>query len=127
VVPTWPKTGAVLDVLKKKYQLAIVTMGEPRFQMEKIKKSSLEPALFCKIVVTPIAKGPHYKALMEALSLAPQEVVVVGDKIENDLRPAKELGARTIHLKKGRGQAAQGAKEDVDRTIFEIEELLDIL
>lgn len=127
IVKPWGQTAQVLAELKKNHFLAIVTMGDPAFQMEKIKKSGLEPTLFCNIDVAQMeTKKPHYKSLMEKLQLLPDQVIVVGDRIGNDLTPAKELGATTIHLTKGRGRYSRGPKEDVDFTISEIEELMGV-
>ncbi|HSX12756.1 MAG TPA: HAD family hydrolase, partial [Rhabdochlamydiaceae bacterium] len=128
IVKTWRQTAHVLSELKKNHFLAIVTMGDPHFQMEKIKKAGLEPTLFCKIAVAQMeSKKSHYKSLMDELGLLPKQVVVVGDRIGNDLTPAKELGATTVHLMKGRGKNSQGPKEHVDFTISEIEELMGVL
>ncbi|HSX03166.1 MAG TPA: HAD family hydrolase [Rhabdochlamydiaceae bacterium] len=128
VVKTWRQTHQVLTDLKKDHTLAIVTMGDPDFQMEKIKKAGLEHSIFCKIAVAGVNnKKPHYKSLMEELKLPPTQVVVVGDRIGNDLTPAKELGALTVHLVKGRGKNSKGPKEHVDFTICEIEELTGVL
>jgi FMN phosphatase YigB (HAD superfamily) len=52
---------------------------------------------------------------------------VVGDRIGNDLTPAKELGATTVHLLKGRGKNSTGPKKDVDYTIHEIEDIFGVL
>lgn len=53
-----------------------------------------------------------FSMALEALSLAPAEVTVVGDSIAKDILPAKSLGCRTIWL---RGE--QWSDEPVDQTI----------
>lgn len=72
-------------------------------------------------------KKPDYKAVMDELGMKPHEVIVCGDRIGNDLSPAKELGALTVQLLKGRGKNSRSPREDVDFTIHEIEEIKTII
>lgn len=128
LIKPWKQTVQILEELKKEHLLAIVTMGNHHFQMEKLKKAGLEPSLFCKIDVAQISnKKPHYSSLIEEMQMPPREVIVCGDRIKNDLSPAKELGATTVHLLKGRGKNSKGPKEDVDFTIHELEEIKEII
>lgn len=127
-IATWGQTHALLSDLSKEHKLAIVTMGNADFQMEKMKKAGLELALFCKIIVSTMQnKKTHYKSIMEELGFGSQEVIVCGDRIGNDLSPAKELGIRTVQILKGRGKNSKIPREDVDFTINEIEEIKTIL
>jgi putative hydrolase of the HAD superfamily len=129
-IKTWDDADRVLTDLKKDHVLAIVTMGDSYFQMEKIKKAGLEPTMFCKIIVATASqvnsKKAHYQSLMDELKVPPSEVMVIGDRIGNDLTPAKELGATTVHLLKGRGINSKGPKKDVDFTICELEDIFGI-
>lgn len=42
-----------------------------------------------------------FRALTDATPYAPAEIVYVGDRIDNDLKPAKEAGMRTAFVRRG--------------------------
>lgn len=47
---------------------------------------------------------PNKEIYLQALTMAdckPENAVMVGDRLDNDIRPAKELGMKTIWIKKG--------------------------
>ena len=45
--------------------------------------------------------GPQIFQLgVEALGMSPEEVTVVGDSLENDILPARQLGCRAVWLNK---------------------------
>jgi HAD superfamily hydrolase (TIGR01509 family) len=59
------------------------------------------------VVVTSAESGvakPDARIFKQALELAgcqPQEAVMVGDRLDNDIRPAKALGMKTVWIRKG--------------------------
>jgi FMN phosphatase YigB (HAD superfamily) len=42
-----------------------------------------------------------FRALANSTPCAPHEIVYVGDRIDNDLKPAKEAGMRTAFIRRG--------------------------
>ena len=129
-VAVFPLNGALelLAELKEKHLLAMVTVGKRDLQLEKMKKAGIEPALFSKIIASEDRnKKPHYAALMEELGIAPPDILVCGDKVHIDLKPARELGFTTVHMRWGRGRRAIGEMSDVDYTISSITEIKEIL
>ena len=47
---------------------------------------------------------PDKEIFLRALAMAncrPENAVMVGDRLDNDIRPAKELGMKTIRIRKG--------------------------
>ncbi len=120
----------ILEQLRNDYTLCLVTRGDEKMQREKLHYFGLdtEPSLFSEVIVTPFFdKGRHYEDLRKKFGFSPHEVVVVGDRIESDLAPAKQMGAVTIHMKKGRGANSMPNKEIVDYTIYELKELVLVL
>ena len=127
-IPTTPNAKKVLQVLHEKgHILAIVTGGKTEYQLDKLKKSGLEPSFFSKILIPEDShKKPYYEALLKEFLMSPQNCIAVGDRIPMDLAPAHELGYRTVHMRWGRG--LRWKKEDwVDYSIRELSELLEIL
>jgi FMN phosphatase YigB (HAD superfamily) len=110
------------------HRLAVVTIGREELQHFKLKKAGFFLDLFSKIVVTTERnKKIHYKSLLEEYGDAPCETIVVGDRIEVDLRPAKELGCSTVRMMRGRGAYEEQKDKVVDYTIYDLRELPEII
>ena len=59
----------------------------------------------------------------------PQNAVMVGDRMDNDIAPANRLGIHTVRLKRGLGayHEPQSDNETPEYTISTLEELFDLL
>ena len=67
-----------------------------------------------------------FKLAMRKAGCEPEQAVMIGDRLDNDITPAKSLGWKTIRIKQGlsRGQVPMSAEQEPD---FEIRRLDDIL
>ncbi len=122
-LPIFPLDGAIETLLDlgQQHQLALVTVGKPMQQMEKLKKAGIDSRIFSKIAVTEErSKKPHYQMIVEELGYRPTEVIVCGDRIPIDLIPARELGFKTVQMLWGRGLNAIRTTENVDYCISEL-------
>ena len=63
---------------------------------------------------------------IEALGLEPQQVLVVGDSIKNDMTPAHCLGCRTVWLKGEEWSDAAGKSTEADYVITDIRDVLRV-
>lgn len=129
-MPILPVEGALelLEDLKVEHDLAIVTHGKEERQLAKMKKAGIDHTLFCKIVATEHPnKKSHYQTLMQEREISSREVLVLGDRIAGDLLPAKELGCKTIHVKRGRGRHQSGSRQNVDYAITQLGDVKEIL
>ena len=75
---------------------------------------------------------PDPEIFRRALDMAgcmPEQALMVGDRLDNDIRPAKELGMRTVRIRKGIASYAEPSceEETPDKTIGELCELLKLL
>ncbi|MDE3055372.1 MAG: HAD family hydrolase [Verrucomicrobiota bacterium] len=103
-IPTTPGALQVLRTLHSLCPLVLVTGGKPSFQLEKMEKAGIDRSLFSKIVVSEKgSKGEAYADLPGEFSLRPEQIWVCGDRVEMDLRPARELGFHTVQMQWGRG------------------------
>ena len=61
----------------------------------------------------------------EDLGVAPEECIMVGDRIDNDIFPARSLGMATVLFRTGRhtGQRPRSLNEVPDEEVFSVEEL----
>ena len=67
-----------------------------------------------------------FKLAMRKVGCEPEQAVMIGDRLDNDITPAKSLGWKTIRIKQGlsRGQVPMSAEQEPD---FEVRRLDDIL
>lgn len=129
-LPLFPLDGAVelLSFLKIYHRLALVTVGYPSIQMQKLKKAGIDTSVFSKILITQeIDKKPLYRAIVGELGVSSREVLVCGDRISRDLTPGRELGFKTVLMKWGRGLTATLPSRDVDYAISSLNELKGII
>lgn len=127
VISTTPDAKEILTFFHSFHRLALVTGGHPPFQWDKLKKAGLDTSLFSKIDISEDSiKKPYYEALIKEFSIPPEKTWVCGDRIQMDLLPAHELGFRTIHMRWGRGVAAE-TQEWIDYSIATLSELKGII
>ena len=129
-IPLPPLDGApeLLRSLSLSHPLALVTLGLEEIQREKMKKAGIDSTFFSKIIVSSEqSKKPHYRVIMELLGYPPAKTFVCGDRVEGDLLPAKELGCRTVRVKRGRGLNDSSPPFVVDHTIAHLKEIEGIL
>jgi HAD superfamily hydrolase (TIGR01509 family) len=55
----------------------------------------------------------------------PEHAVMVGDRLDNDIRPGKAIGMRTVHVRQG-GSGAQRPRDDADRPDATIDRIADL-
>ncbi len=129
-MPVCLREGAqeVLQQLSLQHHLALVTVGRADYQQFKIEKAGIDSSIFCTIsIVEGWNKKPSYASIREGLGLPPSAVCVCGDRVDIDLLPAKELGFKTVHLRKGRGERVHQLHHYVDYSIDALSELPSIV
>ncbi len=126
-----PGAKEILQDLYPFHDLALVTRGFPDLQKQKWEKAGLDTSLFCKIaVVEPTArmgKKTVYELLLKERKKRASEVLVCGDHLTYDLRPAKELGCWTVLMQWGKGKRWKEDTELFDFTISHLGELKSIV
>ncbi len=122
----------VLEVLHRKYKIGIIA-NQVLGCRERLEKMGI--AKFLDVVVASAEEGvskPDPRIFRIALARSnckPHNAIMIGDRIDNDIVPAKKLGMRTIWIKQGFGQYWHiiGGEEVPDATVDSLSELLDIL
>ena len=88
----------------KGYKLGIIANQEPGAE-DRLHTWGLRP--YFSVIAASAEMGvskPDKEIFLRALSMAgcrPENAVMVGDRLDNDIRPAKELGMMTIRIRKG--------------------------
>lgn len=125
-----PVEGALILIADsvKKHTLSIVSKGKEEIQKEKLRRAGISDQFFDHMLISETRqKKEQYQKILNSSGISSEKVMVIGDRIERDLTPAKALGMTTVHIKWGRGLGYTGIKTDVDYTITSLTELRAIL
>lgn len=129
----YPNINLVLEALKAKgYKLGIIANQAPGTK-ERLKRYGI--LHYFDVVVASAEEGvskPDRRIFEIALRRAnclPEEAVMIGDRLDNDIAPAKALGMKTVWVMQGLGQyyAVRSEAERPDGTVSSAEQLLEIL
>lgn len=124
----YPQAERVLSALSCRYKLGIIANQNPGAH-ERLEKYGLRKHF--KFVVASAEVGfakPDERIFRLALNLAdcaPEHAVMVGDRPDNDIFPAKRLGMRTVRVMQGyaRFQPPRIREHEADMTVESIEAL----
>jgi putative hydrolase of the HAD superfamily len=96
----YPDVTAVVELPQRK---VLVTTGLPRVQLQKVASLGFDTWLEAVHVDDVLAvprrgKRAVFAAVLEEGGLAPEDVVVVGDRLESEIAAGAELGIETVHI-----------------------------
>lgn len=131
VLDTLAVTRNVVERLSQRYPLVLVTnfYGNMSVVLQEFDLHRYFPKIIESSVVGIRKPDPALFDLgVQALGIAPQEILVVGDSYKKDIYPAHSLGCLTAWIKK-EGWDNETPQPDAlpDMTINSLEELLPIL
>ena len=136
-ITLYPDAELVLDELKPKYRLGLVTEGRRENQQAKIGALGLDRWIKAVVILgeedreewKPSRKP--FDRVLGMLSTAGGEAVYVGDNPRKDFRGAREAGMATVRIRRPEGLHSQdepAAPADApDREIGSLEQLIDSL
>lgn len=128
----YPHTKMILEALSKKYKLGVIANQvagtKDRLDIWNISK-------YFDVVVASAEAGcakPDLRIFNLALEQAncePNETVMIGDRLDNDIAPAKQLGMKTVWVRQGfaKYQSIKNIEEQPDYTVETIGDVLEIL
>jgi 2-haloalkanoic acid dehalogenase type II len=128
----YPDVIETLTYLKKKYALAILSEGDEKTQMDQISDLKIHD-YFSNIVISD--KTPWHKPNVTLfnftaleMKLDPEKIIMVGDRLDWDIRPAGEIGMKTIWLNRsGSDNSYESSSIQPDAVIRNLDELRKIL
>ncbi|MHA1146282.1 MAG: HAD family hydrolase [Candidatus Helarchaeota archaeon] len=125
----YPNVHETLQVLSKKYPLAIITNATRYVNDEILKKTEMND--FFQVSITDALKPRHepFLRFKQILSAETPELVMVGDDIKADIEPAINLGMKTIHAYRGYEYLKHHAELSIkaDKKIERFEEIVDVV
>lgn len=118
-----------LRVLGVRYQLYLVTSGEPAAQMQKVTALGIE-TLFQKIYLINNFKNETKQMAFEDIiareNIRPEELLSIGNRLSQEIRYAKVCGAQTCYFCHGEhiGEQPERREDYPDVTIYKHAELI---
>ena len=126
----YPETKDTISNLHTKYRLGIIANqnagAKQRLEVFGIRE-------YFQVVVTSAELGfakPDPRIFREALRKAgcsASQAYMIGDRLNNDIEPAKKLGFATIWVKQGMGASGHSGDIFPDYTVNSLQEILGIL
>ena len=125
----YPEATGVVSVLSETYSVGIIA-NQPAGAKARLARWGL--LRFVSLCIASAEVGLDkpdpaiFELAMRRAGCEPEQAVMVGDRIDNDIAPANSLGWKTVRVKQGlsQGQVPQTAEQEPD---FEIRRLNDIL
>lgn len=128
----YPNVIPTLLSLKKKYRLAIIS-DAPRIEAW-LRLDTMKLDDFFDLVITAgdVRKtkttGTPFKSALKLLKIRPEEALMVGDRVERDIKIAKSLGIQTCYARYGAkaypAKLLPAGKSGADYEIEDMKELL---
>lgn len=128
----YPDIKMILEILSQKYKLGVIAN---QVAGTKDRLDNWGIGKYFDVVVASAEAGfakPDLKLFNLALEQAgckPNEAVMIGDRLDNDIVPAKQLGMKTVWVRQGfaKYQSISNETENPDFIIDSISDILDIL
>lgn len=128
----YPETRKLLERLSGRYRLGVIANQElgAEQRMERFGIRRFFDVIVCSAEAGAAKPDPHiFLMALERANCPPERAAMVGDRLDNDVIPAKELGMRTVWVRQGMGGLAvpRGPEEGPDVTIDHVDQLFDFL
>lgn len=125
----FPDTIECLEKLHKHYRIGIIA-NQSLGSKERLEKFGI--LKYIDVVVASAEEGvakPHkriFEIALERAQCKPDEAAMVGDRLDNDIVPANEIGMYTIWIKQGNWKDAcpREESEQPDMTVNGLSELI---
>jgi len=125
----YPEALELLDSIKSNFKSVLITQGTFMQQNKKIDSLGIRD-YFDHIIIPKIGeKKDSFEEVLNSLEINPQEIIVVGDRIDNEIKIGNELGMKSVRLLRGKYRFLEPRTEN-EKPDFEIKnlrELFDLL
>ena len=128
----YPQTQGLLEQLAERYRLGVIA-NQPAGTDERLERYGLLD--YFDVCVSSGDVGLEkpdpviFHLALEQAGCAAAESVMIGDRLDNDIRPAKALGFWTVRVLQGphRFQRPRDDAETPDATVADLDELANLL
>lgn len=129
----YPEANPVLEKLKEKnFKLGIIANQSPGTE-ERLKSWNISK--YFDVIAASAEEGVAkpdlriFEIALEKADCKPQNAVMVGDRLDNDIVPANKIGMKTIWIRQGFAEYStpKNEYEKADFAVDNLNEILDIL
>ena len=128
----YPDAAGCLEALKSRYRIGVIANQSPGTG-ERLAQYGLLP--YIDLVIASAEEGVAkpdrriFELALERSRCKPEQAVMIGDRIDNDILPAKRLEMGTVWIRQGFGQYWQMTREEEkpDCTVQNLTELRGLL
>jgi FMN phosphatase YigB (HAD superfamily) len=122
-----PRVRRLLRDLHDRATLYLLTEGDSSFQSSKIDHLGIR-SFFAEVVIAPRGPGSKHEALILLLERGrhpPASVVVVGNRLDREIRAGNRLGVTTVWVRRGEGSGVLPDERSglPDHTVNDVAEL----
>jgi len=125
----YPETKEIIKRLSSRYGLGVIA-NQPREAAQFLNKLGLSEYLDVVVLCSQVGFAkPDSRIFLHALEEAkckPERAMMVGDRLDNDIAPAKSVGMLTTHVKRGM-MICQKPLSKLEIPDYEIDSLQDLL
>ena len=133
-VKLFPEVQQVLQALKERYKLALITNVPPTITSEYVHAGLIELGIhrYFEVVIVSSAVGINkpneriFTLALQQLHVKPDEAVMIGNTISTDIFGGNRVGLTTILIQRA-VQYQPSEWEQPDHTIHSLKELLTVL
>ena len=128
----YPQTKEILEQLGQEYKLGIIANQLPGLE-ERLKDFGILDhfsAIFSSADLGLAKPDPAiFRLALQKTNCLPHQAIMIGDRLDNDIVPAKRIGMKTIWIKQGFSRLAQvkNLEEGADWTVEKLTDVLPIL
>lgn len=124
----YPGVEKTLKMLKKKHKLAVITDAPRVNAWLRLTSMKLDRYFDAVVTAADVRKKKTFeapfKAALKKLKVKPEEAIMVGDRPERDIIPAKKLGMKTVFARYGNPKVKRSG---ADWEIGSIVELIKVV
>lgn len=120
---------SVLEKLSKRYHLGVLA-NQPASKLDRLKRDGIyayfDVCLLSDCVNMQKPDIIFFEYALEKIQCDSQNVIMVGDRLDNDIMPAKKAGMKTVRIRQGLN-AVQEAFDNTyipDYEVYSVQELL---
>ena len=130
-VRLYPETVEVLKFLKAKYKIGVIA-NQSLGTADRLRQWDI--LQFIDLVIASAEEGVSkpdpriFEIALERAGCKAENAVMIGDRIDNDVVPAKKMGMKTVWIRQGGGGLwqLQGPEQQSDFTVDNLGELVKI-
>lgn len=122
----------VLQELSQAYHLGVLA-NQPSSTLERLKRDNIYSYFeVCLLSDIENMKKPDirfFEYALDKIKCKPENVIMVGDRLDNDIMPAKKVGMKTIRIRQGLSEVQEPMDNSYlpDYELTSLQELLTLL